>query len=345
MSPDTPRIAVQDRSLEAAIIQRFELWYEAGESPAEDRPGYVRAASALAWIGDELAIVQDDTSFIALRSRAGRVRVVPLPRGPRGRRRFEDALGNKADKLDLEACVVVAGPAGPRVLAFGSGSTAARRYVAALDAGAASPAYLIPAGAIYAAAAHRLGLEPSELNIEGAFVAGDRLGLVHRGTGASSRAAARTSAIVELALAPALRWLEQPDGAPPEINRARAYDLGAIGGVALGFTDVAAAGDRLVFLAAAEDTSNPVDDGAVVGVRIGVVGPNGARWGDLLDEQGLPASVKAEGIALDPDGLHAWIALDADDATRPSELCLVRLHGEGWRRVLADALAPDLVSA
>lgn len=59
----------------------------------------------------------------------------------------------------------------------------------------------------------------------------------------------------------------------------------------------------------------------------------------------LPATVKAEGIALDPDGLHAWIALDADDATPPSELCLVRLHGEGWRRVAPGGLAPDGVSA
>ena len=118
-----PRVASYDPGLEAVIVSRCELWYAEGESLAEDRLGYVRAGSALAWCGDELAIVQDDASFIALRSADGGVRAVALPRGAGGRRRFEDGLGNKADKLDLEACVVVAGPAGPRVLAFGSGST------------------------------------------------------------------------------------------------------------------------------------------------------------------------------------------------------------------------------
>lgn len=332
MVSSAPRVAIYDRTLEAIIVQRFELWYDEGESLAEDRLGYVRAGSALAWVGGELAIVQDDASFIALRSFDGRVRAVPLPRGPGGRRRFEDGLGNKADKLDLEACAVVPGLDGPRVLAFGSGSTLARRRVAVLDAGAAPSARMVQADAIYESVARRLALEPAELNIEGAFVAGNRFGLVHRGTGSSARPGARASAIVELGLPALLGWLAQPHpDALPAILQSYSYDLGEVRGVALGFTDVAVAGDRLVYLAAAEDTSNPVDDGMVVGVRIGVIAADAVRCADLLDEQGGLAAVKAEGIAMDPDGQHAWIVLDADDAARPSELCRVELRGDGWR--------------
>ena len=58
----------------------------------------MRAASAIVARGDELFVIQDDTSFIA-RIRGDEITSIALPRGPGGRRRFEVALGNKLDKL------------------------------------------------------------------------------------------------------------------------------------------------------------------------------------------------------------------------------------------------------
>jgi hypothetical protein len=63
----------------------------------------VRAASGVVRIGGDLYIVQDDASFFAVRRADGSVSAIDLPAGPGGRRRFEVALGNKMDKLDLES--------------------------------------------------------------------------------------------------------------------------------------------------------------------------------------------------------------------------------------------------
>ena len=40
--------------------------YAAGVDSSLDRPGHIRAGSGLAWVGDRLAVVQDDANFIAL---------------------------------------------------------------------------------------------------------------------------------------------------------------------------------------------------------------------------------------------------------------------------------------
>jgi hypothetical protein len=57
--------------------------------------------------------------------RTGAFRPLLLPQGEGGRRQFDDRLGNKAAKLDLEAGVVL--PDG-RFVALGSGSTARREH-------------------------------------------------------------------------------------------------------------------------------------------------------------------------------------------------------------------------
>lgn len=322
------RVAIVDETLEARIVERIELWYAEGADPAEDRPAHVRAGSGLAWWGDELVIVQDDVSFLALRSHDGRVRALSLPHSPGGRRRFEEALGNKKDKLDLESCVVVELDGASSVVAFGSGSLPPRQQVAVVDAAGAR---VVSAPGLYADIAASLGLELAELNLEGAFVRGDRLGLAHRGTGSATRPEARLSAIVELELDAFVRWLQQPEHTMPEPVSVCTYDLGARSGVAIGFTDVIAAGDRLVFLAVAEDTDNPVDDGTVTGVRIGVIDGDGVRHGPLLDERGRPTTDKAEGLIFDRTNPQlAWVTIDTDDPTRAAELWKTTLTGAGW---------------
>src|SRR5258706_9547733 len=121
------RVASLDERLSATVVRRVPLLYSAGEDEREDRPAHVRAGSGLARCGDKLAIVQDDANFVALFDPATeRVEAVALPRGASGRRQFDDARGNKAEKLDLESCVVLPSPAGDWLVAFGSGSSRQR---------------------------------------------------------------------------------------------------------------------------------------------------------------------------------------------------------------------------
>src|SRR5450432_1790777 len=97
-----------DLGLGATVISRRPLYYSDGADDVLDRPKHVRAGSSLAWVGDRLAVVQDDTNFIALIDPSNqRVTAVPVPAGHNGVRQFGDSRGNKKWKLDLEACFCV----------------------------------------------------------------------------------------------------------------------------------------------------------------------------------------------------------------------------------------------
>ncbi len=299
-----------DPTLCARIVARTPLLYTSGACEEEDRPAFVRAASGIAWVGDRLAILQDDASFIALLAPSGALSALPLPRGDGGRRRFEDRLGNRLMKLDLEACVALDGA---RLLALGSGSLPIREVAVLADL-RSGEVTVRSAAAVFEALRVALGLGQEPANVEGAVLVGRRLRLFQRGV---------TSASVDFDVDSVLDSLEgerAPEVAPHGVRR---YDLGRIGGVPFGFTDasVTAAGS-LVFLAAAEDTDHPVTDGAVLGSRFGVIAEEGVRLADIAREDGGPILEKAEGIAPHPTIADRFlVVLDPDDAERPSELC------------------------
>jgi hypothetical protein len=53
-------------------------------------------------------LIQDDANFVAFLEDGGEsVHSISLPAGTGGHRQFDDRRGNKAHKLDLEACVSV----------------------------------------------------------------------------------------------------------------------------------------------------------------------------------------------------------------------------------------------
>jgi hypothetical protein len=313
--------AREDPALVLRIERRSALYYAEGPSDAEDRPAFVRAASGLAWIGERLAIVQDDASFIAVRAGDGTVNAIALPRGEGGRRRFEDRFGNRLSKLDFEACVAVPSPEGERLLAFGSGSLAVRETIAVVRMDASSPPVLVGAGALYTRIRRVLGLGDGLANLEGATIANGALRLFHRGVPAGS---------VDVDLVELMAWIDR-NGAPPvpEPRGFLSYDLGAERGVPFGFTDASALADgRIAFLAAAEDTDDPVLDGAVLGSRFGVIEDEGLRFGPILDERGNRFAEKAEGLASDPrDPTRFLVVADADDPDRPAELLEATVEG------------------
>ncbi len=314
-----------DPALTARLVRCTPLHYSAGPDAGEDRPAVVRAGSALRFLGGKLAVVQDDACFLAM---VGEDAVVPLPlpRGAGGRRRFESRLGNKAEKLDLEAAIVLGGPSGERIVAFGSGSTDRReRIVVAGEDGAVR---IVDGSSLYAMLRANEAFAGSELNVEGAIATGDRLALFQRANGAPARGLAPTNAVMELRLDAFVAWLDGFGSLPEPLDVTR-YDLGDVDGVRFGFTDAAPLGDgRAMFVAGAERSPNTYDDGEVVGCRVGVLEAGGGRCTDLLDASGAPSRLKVEGITLASDGARRIFAVtDQDSPDEPALLCEIVLDG------------------
>jgi hypothetical protein len=321
-----------DPSLAARVVRSVPLLYADGADAALDRPAHVRAASGMARIGGRVAVVQDDASFIALVDpETGRASAVTLPAGHGGARQFDDLRGNKRLKLDLESCEVLRDGDGREMLvAFGSGSTPEReRIVVArnLDAGDAE-IEVVDASALYARLRAETAFAGSELNIEGATLAGDGiLRLFNRGNGAPHGDLRPVNATCDLDAAALIAFLRDPSQPQPEPRDVTQYALGDVDGFPLTFTDAAAYGDALLYTAAAEDSPDAVQDGPVAGSAIGIIRGGEARFAVVLNADGTRYAAKIEGI-LPYAPRRAWIVIDRDDPAVPSELSEVVLEGD-----------------
>lgn len=280
--------------LTVRVLSGRALVYTDPADAALDRPPHVRAASAIAAHGGALYVVQDDAGFIA-RVAGDAVTAIPLPRGPGGRRRFEAALGNKLDKLDLESCIVD----GDELWAFGSGTIPIREHVVRvrLDGGGVQ---VVHEPVLYANLRAAVG---GAINIEGVARVGDELWCCHRG----NTSAADAPAIVRVDRAWTVRGVAR-------------VDLGRIDGVAIGFTDACAIAGGIAFIAAAEASEDAIADGAVLARVFGVLDASGVRTVPL------PVDGKPEGLAL-RDLHHAWITVDPDDPEVPTTLYEVAIDG------------------
>jgi hypothetical protein len=269
----------------------------------------VSAGSALLRIGNRLLAVQDDAFCVAWidDSTLEVHRVVlagegrPLP---------------KLAKPDFESAVVTADGA---VHLLGSGSTVNRCTVARFDPMTAR-ASLREYSALYRCVRDALRLD-GPANVEGAIVVarGARLRLFHRG----SRGAPSATVDVPLAVL---------HGAPPHALAVQRFDLGALDGVPLAFTEAAVGGERrAVFVATAEDAPDAIADGPVSGSVIGVIegkeGSVSARWTKLVGTDGTAYRRKVEGLALDGDLGGAWLLTDEDDPAEPAQLLRAELRG------------------
>ena len=314
---------MRDPSLAAIVRSRIPLLYADGADASTDRPAHVRAASGLARINGRIALIQDDASFIALiDDETGRARALPLPADD-GVRQFHKARGNKHDKLDLEACVVV----DETLLAFGSGSLPRREVVVGLRLDEDPEVRVVQASALYGALRAETRYAGTEMNIEAAVVIGDRLRLFSRGNGRASDTQRAVNASCDVDLRQLLAHLEAPDHLPaPTPTNVIVYELGSLDGVPLGITDATTLGDAVLYSAAAESSPNVIEDGAVVGSAIGVLDATGeARWAPVMQPSGALFAGKVEGILMAPGRLLA--VLDMDDPDIPSELCVIELLG------------------
>jgi hypothetical protein len=278
---------------------------------------HLSAASALVCEHGCAYVVADDEHHLAVFRDVAtpgtlhRIRGGDLPAGKRARKRR---------KPDLEALVAL--PARPGasgvLLALGSGSRANRctGFVIALDRNGAplAPVNAFDLTPLYRPLIDRFG----GLNIEGALVLGDELVLLNRG----GRDGLPNAALF-LPLA-ALLGTMSGSSSGDAAARVQHFDLGALDGVALGFTDGAARPDgSWLFSAAAEHSADSVADGPCRGSVIGEV----SARGELVAMRRIVGTVKVEGVAVQPGGASICMVTDADDPQ-----CCAQLLQAAWPR-------------
>ncbi len=293
------------------LIRKLDL--AAGSEP--DRPAWLSAASGLVRTTDEFCVVADDElhlgRFTLDQQRPGRLqRIFPgdLPDEPKKR---------KKRKPDLEVLLRLPASAGlphGALLALGSGSGAHRRRGALLALGVHGRVVGKPRSIDAAPLFTRLSQTFADLNLEGGWVAGNRLQLLQRGNKGNSR-----NAVLQWDLQPMLRCLLRerslPDAEPVNV---REFDLGDVQGVPLGFTDASPLPQGgWLFSAVAENTDNALDDGPCLGAAIGRVDARARiRWIRPVDPL-----YKIEGIDVQQGAqLRAWLVSDADDPRVPASL-------------------------
>lgn len=326
------RKAQQDLRLSAVVTSRTPLYYEEGADPSIDRPSHVRSGSGLGWLRtrEKLVVIQDDASFLALVDPVTKKATsVTLPWARDGQRQFDATRHNKSEKLDLEACIVVPIEEGvDRLIAFGSGSSSMREKVLVVDFTVDElDARLVEANGLYKEFRARTGFSGSELNIEGACIVGGTVRFFQRGNGGATDELLPVDATCDVDLMQLLSYLDAPESrAIPSIGDVHVYDLNQIENVRLTFTDATMKDETLYFLAAAEASPNAVDDGPVAGVVIGIANEDGVRFAPLVDADGAPFVLKAEGLVANPyrEG-EFFIVTDRDDPELASDLCTVSI--------------------
>lgn len=307
-----------DPSLVCEVVSEHELWYPDGPDPRLDRPGHVRAGSGMARLKDgRLAIIQDDTAFIAFvdPDLPSQVTAVPLPRRG-GARQFDKSRQNKHEKYDFESCLVV----DDALWLVGSGSTTSREVIAVYRPGRIT-VHDVPR--LYDRFRGMKTFAGNELNIEGCLRYGGELWFFQRGNGAIGGEITPVDAVAILDLESVKRHLV--GGPVPDITSITAYDLGELEGRRLTFTDVSPVPGGFLYSAAAEDSPDTIEDGPVLATAVGVDDGEKVRFAPITRD-GAPWRVKVEGIATAGHN-RLWAVTDEDDPDRPSRLLTLALRG------------------
>ncbi|WP_298609929.1 hypothetical protein [uncultured Thiothrix sp.] len=287
------------------------------------RPLFLAAASGLVSIGDYLYVVADDENHLGIflrnqptPGRLFRLLKGDLPDHPKER---------KAHKPDFEVLTLLPTfghyPNGA-LLALGSGSKKHRHRGVLLglaaDGAINTSPLIIDLSPLY----EKLAEHFADLNIEGAFVDA-YLNLLQRG----NKAVDSQNACIRLDLAQALTALTERQSLGSELVLAiHSYDLGAVAGVPLCFTDATTLPDgSWIFSAAAEATDNSYADGELMAAALGVINTQG----ELVNLTVLDNRYKIEGVSAKVEGnsVHLLLVTDADDPNQAAVLLETHLNG------------------
>ena len=301
------------------LVRRLTL--APGQHP-EGTP-HLSAASGLVRVADQFYVVADDELHLGVFGAHGPVDTpVNLLRAFAGSLPA-DAKQRKAAKPDLEALALLPPwslhPHGA-LLALGSGSRPTREQAVLFSLDTQGKVTGGPTRVDLSALYTPLRCEFPDLNLEGAFVAGDALHLLQRGNRGDGR-----NACLRYDLQQTLAWLAGTRPEPPALQSQRIVDLGKMGGVPLGLTDGAALSDgNWVFSAVSENTMDSYHDGACVGSVVGVVDAGG----QVVAMQSLAGAPKVEGITVQVLGtaLQLHMVTDADTPARAA--CLLEVRWE-----------------
>lgn len=273
----------------------------------------VRAASAVVRLGDGRLVVSDDATHAAwFRPGVGPTRVRLLP-PVEGHEVFDEQSGTKHLKPDLETACRVEVDGEEAVLVMGSGSSPRRmRWCLVRMRDGVPEVTATDRDELYADVADSLGLDPDDLNLEGACIVGRRLRWFHRGL----PSAGLPSGSVDLDLGAAVSAAAGRLEGSLRVEAPRTYDVGSVDGVGLAITDVVALPDGdLLACTAAEDSPDARDDGPVSATALARI-----RDHEVVDVVPLPdldgRVLKVEGLmVLDADetGVTLYAVTDVDD--------------------------------
>ncbi len=331
-----PQITAQlSPALKARIIRSTPLFYD--DDPPQDfeRPPYVRAGSSLTCIAEYVAVVQDNTNFVALiDTKQRRATTLTLPSGPDGDRVFDADHGNKGHKFDLEACVAVPHEGSSLLVAFGSGTSPEReRIVVVFWRDDDQPEVQVFNGAsFYGALRNAHDFSGSELNVEGAvYLDTGQIRLFQRGNGAPSDGLKPVDATGDVSWPELWAHLQQPNNPAPKPQNVVQYHLGNLSDHPLNFSDAELVSQVILYSASAEGSAAAGTDGEITGSVLGVIDADGARYTQLIDEDGQPFDGKIEGISVGNDDLQLVYFVIDDDNDEPSALFEVELTGPWYR--------------
>ncbi len=252
----------------------------------------VCAASGLVLKNDQFYLVADDELYavVADKNNLEETRTITL---------FSGALAHekklrKQTKPDLESIAEL--PSG-ELLCIPSGSEKHRTHGVLVKADGAE-IKPINFKSLYS----ELKKTFSELNIEGAIVVDEWLRLFQRGNGKHQQ-----NGTVDVKLKDLLQD-------KITISFVKHYELGQQNGANLSFTDATLAGNKIYFLAVAENCESTYLDGEFKGSVLGTMDLKGK----LMRLESLDLKSKPEGLCTDAE--HFYVVTDDDDRTRPSKL-------------------------
>jgi len=253
---------------------------------------HLPSASGVELIGDRAYIVGDDSPF--LYSLDAESLVAGQPTTLFETAHFSTGRIPKAEKPDLECLTALTLPSGEiGLLTFGSGSAPTREigFWVPLAHGSAT-VYPLALGPLYK---HLRTLLPAGigLNLEAAAANATELWLFQRGIGVGAE-----NQVFRLPLGPALDFIRLRTPQLPAVRQQK-FALPTVAGHPAGLSGATWYDGHLFVTASAEDTLDPVADGAVLGSLVGVATAGRApTWVPLVQPGGQPYLGKVEGVAV-----------------------------------------------